>query len=136
MKVYLAGPINGRTDADCKGWREVATGFLGAENVIDPMRNDYRGREFEPGIATVIVERDKADIQMCTAMLVYFDAPSVGTAMEILCGWQIGRPVYVVNASGRPPSPWLVYHSHLITSNLNDALYAIEDRHARIAGSP
>ena len=30
MKVYLAGPINGKSDAECYGWRDEATGLLEA----------------------------------------------------------------------------------------------------------
>lgn len=43
MKVYLAGPINGCTDAEAKNWREeLKTHF---PNAIDPMKRDYRGVE-------------------------------------------------------------------------------------------
>jgi hypothetical protein len=28
MKVYLCGPINGRSDDDCKAWREAAKAVL------------------------------------------------------------------------------------------------------------
>jgi nucleoside 2-deoxyribosyltransferase len=131
--VYLAGPINGRTDSDCKDWRTLATEHLGAEHVLDPMRNDYRGRELEPGITQTIVDQDKTDIQVSSELLVYFDKPSVGTAMEILYAWQLGRPVFVVNVSGKVPSPWLAYHSQAIFPSLADALRAIDGRHRRLA---
>lgn len=123
-KVYLAGPINGRTDDDCMGWREFAKLEIGEERVVDPMRNDYRGKEGEPGIATAIVEADKTDIHGCHAMLVYFDKPSVGTAMEVFYAWQLGRKVFVVNASGKPPSPWLVYHSTAVVGSLEEGIDA------------
>lgn len=80
MRTYLCGPINGRSDDDCKGWREWVKERL--PNCVDPMDRDYRGRELEPGIAKVIVETDKADILGCDAMIVYFDKPSVGTVMR------------------------------------------------------
>jgi nucleoside 2-deoxyribosyltransferase len=135
MRVYLAGPINGRSDTECKDWRSLATAELGATNVLDPMRNDYRGRELEPGSTQTIVEQDKTDIQTSSALLVYFDAPSVGTAMEILYAWQLGRPVFVVNAAGRPPSPWLAYHSQAIMPTLAEALQVVKDHHARLQPS-
>ncbi len=131
MKVYLAGPINGQTDEDCKGWRELATAELGAERVLDPMARDYRGREGEPGVAAAIVEQDKNDIQRCTALLVYLDKPSVGTAMEIYYAWACARPVFVAKVSGGLPSPWLVYHSRCISPDLEQALAAVKGYHER-----
>lgn len=100
--------------------------------MLDPMARDYRGREGEPGIAKVIVEQDKLDIYMSTAVLVYFDTPSVGTSMEILHAWTIGRPVFIANLSGRLPSPWLVYHSRVISPDLSQALDAILGYHRRV----
>lgn len=111
MRVYLAGPINGCSDSECKDWRANATHALGADNVFDPMVRDYRGREGEPGIAAKIVEQDKADINASSAVLVYFDRPSVGTSMEVLYAWEQRKPVFVVNASGKALSPWLAYHA-------------------------
>lgn len=121
--VYLAGPINGRTDADCTDWRAQARAAL--ESVLDPMDRDYRGREHEPGIAATIVEQDKADINRCGAVLVYFDRPSVGTSMEILYAWQLGIPIVVVNVSGRPLSPWMTYHATVIASTLDEAIASL-----------
>lgn len=131
MKVYLAGPINGCSDSECKDWRAVATEALGAGNVFDPMVRDYRGRELEPGINALIVEQDKTDIFLSTAVLVYFDRPSVGTAMEVLHAWTIGKPVFVANLSGKPPSPWLSYHSRAISPDFDQALSAVLGHHAR-----
>lgn len=110
--IYLAGPINGRSDADCKDWREYAKSRWGGPT-LDPMSRDYRGREGEPGIDRAIVEGDKDDIDKCRGLLVYFDQPSVGTSMEVLYAWQMGKPVVVVNTSGKALSPWMKYHSSL-----------------------
>lgn len=113
MKIYLAGPINGCSDNECKDWRACATQLLGADNVFDPMCRDYRGREQEPGIAAAIVEQDKADIRASSGVLVYYDRPSVGTSMEVLYAWACGIPVFVIDATGVGGrlSPWLVYHA-------------------------
>jgi len=40
VKVYLCGPINGRTDDDAKNWREYAKTRL--PDTLDPMARDYR----------------------------------------------------------------------------------------------
>lgn len=126
MKVYLCGPINGRSDDDCKGWREYAKGRL--SNTCDPMDRDYRGRELEPGIAKEIVENDKADILGCDAMIVYYDKPSVGTSMEILFAHQANGaefPIVLVDKSGKPLSPWLLYHATKVCKSLDEAIEVV-----------
>lgn len=121
--VYLCGPINGRSDADCNDWRTKAKAMLDA--TLDPMARDYRGREAEPGVEVEIVEGDKADILECRAMVVYFDKPSVGTSMEVMFADTHGIPVHVVDVSDKPLSPWLVYHATAIHQTLDAACAAI-----------
>ena len=121
-KVYLCGPINGRTDAECTSWRDEAR-RLWANPVLDPMARDYRGREAEN--VRAIVEGDKADIDACDAVIVYFDRPSVGTAMEVLYARERGKRVVVVNASRGPLSPWLSYHSDLVVPTVREAVVAL-----------
>jgi nucleoside 2-deoxyribosyltransferase len=110
MKTYLCGPINGCTDDEATGWREQAKKYLTGET-YDPMVRDYRGRELEPGIAKEIVENDKLDVQACDAILVMYEKPSVGTSMEVLFAHQLGKLIVLVDRSGKPLSPWLIYHS-------------------------
>ena len=125
MRVYLAGPINGCSDAECKDWRTAAkAGLAGLAECLDPMDRDYRGRELE-NVAS-IVENDKADIDSCDVVLVYFIKPSVGTAMEVLYAWQRMKTVIVVNVSGKPPSPWLTYHSQAVFADVSQAIAAIK----------
>ncbi len=121
MKVYLCGPINGRSDDDCRLWREQAKAVL--PDTLDPMRRDYRGREFDS--FREIVELDKVDIASCDAMLVYFDRPSVGTSMEMLWAWERGKLIVLVNRDAAPLSPWLVYHSHMVFLTLDEALHEL-----------
>lgn len=120
--LYLCGPINGRTDADATSWREaVKTAWPGA--CLDPMRRDYRGRELEPGVAAEIVAGDIEDLQASDAILVFFDKPSVGTAMEVFYAkHDLGKPVVVINASDKPLSPWLVHFSDAQVSSVAAAL--------------
>lgn len=124
--IYLCGPINGRSDDDCWGWRdEVKALWPGV--CIDPMARDYRGRELEPGIAAEIVAGDIEDIQTVDALLVYFDKPSVGTAMEVFYAKSnLGKPVVVIDKSGKPLSPWLAYHSDVVVTTIRGALEYIE----------
>lgn len=118
VKIYLAGPINGCTDAEAKDWRSEVKHFY--DFVLDPMARDYRGKEAEN--VTAIVEGDKADIDACGAVLVYFERPSVGTSMEVLYAWERKKPVVVVNRSGKPISPWLAYHSKAVVDTIQQAL--------------
>jgi len=123
MKVYLCGPINGRSDDDCKGWREYAKERL--PDTLDPMDRDYRGRELEPGIAKEIVENDKLDIQQSDALLVFYDKPSVGTSMEVYMAHGMGKRIVLVDKSGKPLSPWLMYHSHEVHKSLDEAIASL-----------
>ena len=127
--VYLGGPIFGRTDSDCKDWRNKATEVLSeVANTIDPMRRDYRGRTDMPGIDVEIVELDKHDIDESDVLLVYYDKPSVGTSMEILYAYNHMKYIVVVNASGQKVvSPWLTYHASVMFDNLDDALEHLKE---------
>ena len=117
MRVYLCGPINGRSDDECKTWREQAKALL--PFTLDPMRRDYRGREAEA--VKEIIEMDKIDIAQSDALLVYFDQPSIGTAMEVLWAFERGKLIAVVNARSKPLSPWLIYHSHRVFTDISTA---------------
>jgi nucleoside 2-deoxyribosyltransferase len=119
-KVYLAGGINGCTDDEAVNWREWVKERLGAENCIDPMRRDYRGREDQ--CADEIVEGDKADIRESRAVLANCWRVSWGTAMEILFAFERGIPVIAVVPADAVVSPWLRYHTLSVVSTLEEAL--------------
>lgn len=108
LTLYLAGPINGRSDAECIDWRQEAA-RLWPGKVLDPMRRDYRGKEAMN--VREIVEGDKEDIRKSDAMVVMYDKPSVGTSMEVFFAHQLGIPVVVVADDSIKWSPWLIYHS-------------------------
>lgn len=122
MRVYLAGPINGCTDAEANDWRTEAKKRLTdiKAKFLDPMARDYRGKEDES--VNDIVHGDKHDIDCCTHLLVYFEKPSVGTSMEVIYAWERGIPVGIINKSGKPLSPWLRYHSTFIKPSLKAAI--------------
>jgi nucleoside 2-deoxyribosyltransferase len=110
--VYLAGPINGCTDAEALDWRDDMTRRLNGFNVISPMTRDYRGKESES--VEEIVEGDKADIDGSDIVIAFCPKPSVGTSMEVFYAFEIGKIVIVYAPPGAPISPWLKYHSHQI----------------------
>jgi len=123
LKIYLCGPINGCTDEEANGWRQIATDHLlylkgnpfgqNRENPnmvpVDPMDRDYRG--MEAGVYREIVDLDKLDIRNSDALLVYYEKPSVGTSMEVFYAWTLGKPIIVLTPRKTKISPWLRYHS-------------------------
>lgn len=125
MRIYLCGPINGCTDAEAKDWRGMVQARYPAHEYVDPMRNDYRGREMEPGIAEEIVEADKKDIIDSDVILVNYDKPSVGTSMEVFFAREIGKFVIVVAQPSTVISPWLKFHSHAILPSFAEAMEKI-----------
>lgn len=123
--VYLAGPINGCTDAECLDWRLEARSLLGpAFGILDPMRRDYRGREIEN--AAQIIAEDYADIAQCDAVLASVARPTWGTAMELHAAFSMGKRIVGFGAGDRP-SPWLVYHAELV-SDLNAAVCLLREQ--------
>src|SRR5712664_1522055 len=100
--VYLCGGINSLSDSDAKDWREaVKTEFADKFEFLDPMRNDYRGRENELGIDSKIVHDDRHDIEDAGIILVNATKPSWGTAMEIFYAHSRGKWIVTVCPSDR-----------------------------------
>jgi nucleoside 2-deoxyribosyltransferase len=124
VKIYLAGPINGCTDEEAKGWRTKAKELLYAHETLDPMHRDYR--EKEPEYLDDIIEPDKADIRHAHVMLVNANRPSWGTAMEIMYAAELTTTRVVLWCDDPKPSPWLQYHSEFISPTLEGACQYIE----------
>jgi nucleoside 2-deoxyribosyltransferase len=121
--IYLCGPINGCTDEECTNWREdIKSRYAG--RCIDPMVRDYRGREAEA--YREIVELDKIDVADADIILVNYDKPSVGTSMEVLFAWQLGKRIIVVCREDAVISPWLRYHATHLVHSFGGALQIAE----------
>ena len=118
--VYLCGPIHGKTDEECKAWREEAKRLLaGRFEVRDPLDRDCRGREGL--LAGKIVKDDLADIRHAGCLLVNVAVPGWGTAMEVRYAYTLG--LWIVGfGSPESPSPWLVYHCDDLHETLEDAV--------------
>lgn len=123
-RIYLAGPINGKSDEECKGWREEAKKLLDAD-FLDPMARDYRGVEMMN--VCEIVEGDKADIESVNFVLCNAASASWGTAMELHFAHSIGKKVFAFNG-GKTASPWLVYHSQWVVTTLKEACKRIAEQ--------
>ena len=121
--VYLAGAINGCSDAQCKDWREYVKQKLADKyEFLDPMRRDYRGKEDDS--VEEIVEGDYKDIDDSQIMLANACNPSWGTAMEIHYAFDQGKHIVLVCDKDKV-SPWLRYHSHEIYKTLDEAVDAL-----------
>jgi hypothetical protein len=42
--------------------------------------------------------------------------------MEVLFAWERGIPVVIINKSGKPLSPWLIYHSDEVVDTIPEAV--------------
>ena len=124
-KIYLCGPINGCTDDEATTWRDWFKSQQCGLDFIDPMKRDYRGREADD--YREIVDLDKQDVRSVDYLVVMYTQPSVGTAMEILYAWTIGKPVVVINESNKPISPWLRYHATAIVKTKELALSKLKE---------
>lgn len=124
-KVYLAGPINGRSDQEVFGWRREAAEALSGFEVIDPARRDFRG--LERSSACDIVELDKKDIDSCDILLAYAVTHSVGTSMEVLYAHAHPLKKTVVVVLSKNASPWLIYHSDYQVGSLSEAVQLIKE---------
>lgn len=131
MRVYLAGPINGKTDAQAMGWRQIVKQALANRGItfVDPMARDYRGREAEN--VPAIVRGDKRDIDGCDLVLAYCWTASVGTSMEIhyastrRLSWRrllrLRLRVPVLAVCPPPVSPWIADHA-VVLPTIGDAV--------------
>lgn len=123
-RVYLAGPMFGKTDNECVGWRRDAAEWLRLHGFVpvDPMSRDYRGNE---DIAPeAIVTEDQADMKTCGFVLVNANEPSWGTAMELVYAMQYDCTViaFATHANAPRISPWLRVHTEAIYDSLSSAL--------------
>lgn len=128
LTVYLAGPINGCTDEEAKGWRDRVVGAVDGVTFIDPMERDYRGAE--DANVDEIVDKDKQCIDQCDILLANVWKPSVGTAMEIMWAYERGLEVVLINESDGPMSPWLRYHSNCCLRSIDEAIEMLRLRKA------
>jgi nucleoside 2-deoxyribosyltransferase len=113
MLIYLAGSIWGTDVGDVFDWRERVEHALGRDNCLNPLRRGYTPEDVLNSIGEVVV-MDKYDIRRSDAILVNHKYPSVGTSMEVFFAWTLGKPVIVVNQSGKVLPPWLTYHSTVV----------------------
>ena len=126
-KFYLAHPFNSRKDM--RVWElhlETHKGMDIVNPFYDLDRDDIEAVDggFRPMYkedATLVVERDKAAIRDCDAVIALVDgSPSYGTIMEIAYAFDMGTPVHLICTNGRQDHYWLKYHSDKIYLSLQE----------------
>jgi len=143
MKVYLSGPISGKTYEGATSWRDDARRFLegyGIE-VLDPMRGkaSLQGQskiEDRPDVGDVLVQdaaifhRDHWDVQRADIILVNLSEAgkrvSIGTVMEIAFAWVYRKIIILILPPGTVHEHAFVrYPASMRTEVLDDGLQLV-----------
>ena len=133
-EIYLAGPMSGCTHEDMHGWREriknhsdlhehtlektVFSSVIAMPlfHYLDPSDRFYDEiAEMDLKVCREIVMGDKADISSADIVLANLSQlgkySCVGTLMEVIYAYGLGKYVVTITNPDRPLSPWIVYHS-------------------------
>lgn len=108
-------------------WRKTATKKLGRTfALLDPMRRNFKDREVDS--ANEIVEFDLQDIRNADLLLVNYNKPSIGTAMEVFyASHNLGKFVVAFSQfSFKDSSPWMVRYCTKILPTLEDSIRYIQ----------
>ena len=107
--IYLCGPIMDEQGGVAREWRKTVAKKLGpAFTLLDPMRRNFKDREVDS--ANEIVEFDLQDIRNADLLLVNYNKPSIGTAMEVFyASHHLGKFVVAFSPfTFKESSPWMV----------------------------
>lgn len=127
-KIYLCGPIMDEHEGHARAWRQKAKELLAHDFVLlDPMRRNFKDREVDS--ANEIVEFDLQDIRDADIILVNYNKPSIGTAMEVFYASHDLRKFVVAFSpfSFKDCSPWMVRFCTKILPTLEDACAYIKE---------
>jgi len=126
--IYLCGPIMDEDKGKAREWRKIAIKRLSKKfKLLDPMRRNFKDREVDS--ANEIVEFDLQDIRNSDILLVNYNKPSIGTAMEVFyASYNLGKFVVAFSPfSFKDCSPWMVKFCTKILPNLDVAIKYIEN---------
>ncbi len=126
--IYLCGPIMDEVDGHAREWREQALQALRPNfTVLDPMRRNFKDREVDS--ANEIVEFDLQDVRDADIVLVNYNRPSIGTAMEVFyAGHDLGKFVVAFSPfEFKECNPWMVRFCTKIQPSLEEALGYINE---------
>lgn len=121
-RVYLAGPMNGCTDAEVREWRDW---FKQCDMFewVDPSLRDMRGKELELGPETC--DADLEEIDSCEAVVANCWKKSDGTISEMQWAWIGERSVIAICQD--PNRPWVRKWSDEVCSNKEAALQKLKE---------
>jgi nucleoside 2-deoxyribosyltransferase len=125
--IYLCGPIMGEVHGEATTWRESAKERLKDDFVLlDPMRRDFKDNEVDS--ANEIVEFDLQDIRDADIVLVNYNKPSIGTAMEVFyAAYDQGKFVVAFSPfQFADCNPWMVKFTTKILPSLEEAIAYIK----------
>lgn len=120
--IYLCGPIMDEREGVARNWREKALERLGDSfHILDPMRRNFKDREVDS--ANEIVEFDLQDIRSSDIILVNYNKPSIGTAMEVFyASNDLGKFVVAFSPfEFQSCNPWMVRYCTKILPSLEKA---------------
>ena len=121
-KIYLCGPIMDEVEGKAREWREYAKDKLGKDFILlDPMRRNFKDREIDS--ANGIGEFDLQDVKDADIILVNYNKPSIGTAMEVFyASHELGKFVVAFSPfSFKDCNPWMVRFCTKILPSLEEA---------------
>ncbi len=127
-QIYLCGPIMDENPDTAVNWRERARRQLGdAFILLDPMRRNFKDREVDS--ANEIVEFDLQDVREADILLVNYNKPSIGTAMEVFfAAHDLGKFIVAFSPfEFRECSPWMVRYCTKILPSLEGAILYIRE---------
>jgi len=120
--IYLCGPIMDESGGAAREWRQAATRALDPPfALLDPMRRNFKDREVDS--ANEIVEFDLQDIRAADLLLVNYNKPSIGTAMEVFyAAHNLGKFVVAFSPFAfQDCNPWMVRYCTKILPSLEQA---------------
>ncbi len=128
MKIYLSGPIMDEEHDAAFTWRQDARKRLEDDFILlDPMRRNFKDREVDS--ANEIVEFDLQDVREADILLVNYNKPSIGTAMEVFYAAHELRKFIVAFSpfAFHECSPWMVRYCTKILPSMDAAIVYIRE---------
>ncbi|MCX6993158.1 MAG: nucleoside 2-deoxyribosyltransferase [Kiritimatiellaeota bacterium] len=125
--IYLCGPIMDEQGGVAREWRKTVAKKLGhAFTLLDPTRRNFKDREVDS--ANEIVEFDLQDIRNADLLLVNYNKPSIGTAMEVFyASHNLGKFVVAFSPfTFKDSSPWMVRYCTKILPSLDASIRYIK----------
>ena len=127
-KIYLCGPIMDEVEGQAREWRQVAKARLSSHfTILDPMRRNFKDREVDS--ANEIVEFDLQDVREADILLVNYNRPSIGTAMEVFyASHELQRFIIAFSQfEFSECNPWMVKFCTKILPSLNQSMDYIHE---------